>query len=359
MRHSPPRPIRAAASLALALIVLAGCASAPAGTAQQPAPSTTAIAQEPATVAASPIPPTAVPATPTLAEPTASPAPASPTAAAPTAEEATPAATAQATPAGEAADFAPIVDLNGSRLLGGIEGTRWLTTEVAAPFVKGGETYRIVSGGQVTVSEQGSALKRGEVPCDWTYDITITNEPSQPQEVPISAERGALAVGGSWELFPRQPQELGTSMQVYRDAVATELIARGITTPNVQIGRIVRADLDGDGVDEVLLNATYYRSQAEADYLSPDAAAGDYSLVLLRTVVDGKVVTVPVAESYYVKDEEFVAPLEHVLAEVIDLNGDGRLDVVVRSSYYEGSYVTVYEITGTTVSAVLSEGCGV
>jgi hypothetical protein len=251
------------------------------------------------------------------------------------------------------------VDVTGGYLLGGIEGTRWLTTEVAAPSVQGGEAYRIVTDGQVTGEGRGGAARPGEVPCDWLHEVEIEGAPTQQQEVPIAAQRGTLAVGGSWELFPRRPQDLPTSMAVYRDALASELAARGIAEPNVQLGQIVRVDLDGDGVDEVLLNATYYRSQAEENYLSPNAAAGDYSLVLLRTLVDGQVVTVPIAENYYVKDEEFVAPLEHVLAEVIDLNGDGMLDVVVRSSYYEGSFITVHEVVGATVTAVMSEGCGV
>jgi hypothetical protein len=46
------------------------------------------------------------------------------------------------------------------------------------------------------------------------------------------------------------------------------------------------------------------------------------------------------------------------LASVADLNGDGRMEVVLVWSYYEGGGVTGYELQGDRLAPVLEAGCG-
>ena len=41
-----------------------------------------------------------------------------------------------------------------------------------------------------------------------------------------------------------------------------------------------------------------------------------------------------------------------------DLNGDSKIDIVVRSAYYEGNEITVYEYQPSGAKKVLSVGCG-
>ena len=42
----------------------------------------------------------------------------------------------------------------------------------------------------------------------------------------------------------------------------------------------------------------------------------------------------------------------------LDLNGDGKLEVIVHSHYYEGSETTIYDCSGGQCEAALSVGCG-
>ena len=44
---------------------------------------------------------------------------------------------------------------------------------------------------------------------------------------------------------------------------------------------------------------------------------------------------------------------------VLDLNGDGKLEVIVHSHYYEGAGTTIYDCSGGKCKAVLSVECGV
>ena len=46
------------------------------------------------------------------------------------------------------------------------------------------------------------------------------------------------------------------------------------------------------------------------------------------------------------------------VAAVLDLNGDGKLEVIVHSFYYEGGQTTIYRSEPDSVEAVLSVECG-
>jgi hypothetical protein len=46
------------------------------------------------------------------------------------------------------------------------------------------------------------------------------------------------------------------------------------------------------------------------------------------------------------------------IAAVLDLNGDGYLEVIVHSFYYEGRQPTIYRCQPDKIEAVLSVECG-
>jgi len=85
---------------------------------------------------------------------------------------------------------------------------------------------------------------------------------------------------------------------------------------------------------------------------------GSYSIVILRRVVDGNVQTKLVAGEVYAKPDESVAPNVYHLAAVLDLTGDGKLEVIVHSFYYEGGQTTIYRCEPDKIGEVLSVECG-
>jgi hypothetical protein len=143
------------------------------------------------------------------------------------------------------------------------------------------------------------------------------------------------------------------------------LKTKGIEQPKVKIDSILRIDLDGDGEDEVLISATNYFSKK--DRVPMRSPAGSYSMVLLRRVVAGKAETQLVEGEFYPKayptptrdDASFNAPNAYKLIAVLDLDGDGKMEVVVASNYYEGGETTIYRCDPKKVETLLSVACGV
>jgi hypothetical protein len=235
-------------------------------------------------------------------------------------------------------------------LLGGSAGGQWLKPEAAAGLIPGGESYRLYTlTGEAGVSVGGKPAKGEDGPCSDTLFVTLT---------PYPAGRGSLvAVAGPWNAMPRRPTIASLEAQIYKDAAAGILKSKGIANPNVHLTQVIRVDLDGDGEEEVLVSATNYARFTQGG-LTPDARAGDYSLVFLRRVVQGKVVTRIITGEYYPKAKKFTAPAEHRIIGVLDLNGDGRLEVVLSGRYYEGDWVEAYQIEGAKITKLFNMGCG-
>jgi hypothetical protein len=64
-----------------------------------------------------------------------------------------------------------------------------------------------------------------------------------------------------------------------------------------------------------------------------------------------------VAGEVYPKPDESVAPNVYLVTAVLDLNGDGKLEVVVHSFYYEAGQTTIYRCELDKIEAVLSVEC--
>lgn len=240
----------------------------------------------------------------------------------------------------------PIVEGDYGYLLGGSRDGVWVGTSMAAAQLRGGETYRLFtlngSAGQTTGDRATRTI--GD-PCGWVHSVPLRPAPA----------RGTVGIAAPWNVQPRTAVDLGTQSDIYRNAVADILRANGISHPDVRLTRVLRVDLEGDGVDEVVLTATRLVQGAS----SPQVAAGDYSIALLRKVVAGEVRTMMLAESYYLKTDTFLAPSEFTLTNLVDLNGDGQLEIMVKYQYYEGDGIAVHEVVGERQRQVLEESCGV
>jgi hypothetical protein len=240
----------------------------------------------------------------------------------------------------------PIVEVKSGLLLGASDGGKWLKAEEAAKQFKRGGAFRIFDlGKEVGIAK---ALKV-EANMDICPDVRIVSFAETP-------ENGVIALAAPWKALPRPVRITDTTQDTYRDAVRDFLVSRGLPKPKVKITQILRADLDGDGEEEVLLSATNY--DGEEGGAPTSARAGNYSFVLLRQVRGGKVETKLISGEFYRKDNTFDAPNVHRVAAILDLDGDGKMEVVVTHNYYEGGTTTIYRYMPSSLKPLLEVSCG-
>ncbi|HEX8887635.1 MAG TPA: hypothetical protein VF779_00555 [Pyrinomonadaceae bacterium] len=242
----------------------------------------------------------------------------------------------------------PAVDAGNGCLLGGVVRGKWMEDTAIAPMLKGGERYRLYTlkgpVGEVT----GTKPQEGEEPCNGAQEIKLSPDASE-----------GFAVRGEWNAMPRIPQMLSVNEPVYRQVIDGILRRHGFARPKVNLTQVLKVDLDGDGVDEVLISASYYAGGLKSPEkgMAFKAQKGDYSFVVLRKVIGGKVRDIELGGEFYPKFKE-VTPNQYEVSGVLDLNGDGKMEVILSIDYYEGSSSSVFRINGTRVDNVFGCGCG-
>jgi hypothetical protein len=256
--------------------------------------------------------------------------------------------------AAPAADLHPIVEVESGYLFGAISDGKWIKADETAKLIGDETTYRVYGLTQALGDAKGDKPKSEGAPCEETLAVSLSPE----------TEKGVIAIAAPWNALPRKPQVTDPTQKTYVDAVRDFLKTKGIEQPEVKIDNILRVDLEGDGEEEVLITATNYFSKD--GHVPIRSLAASYSMVLLRRVVAGKVETQLIVGEFYPKaypkaaqeEGRFDAPNAYKVIATLDLDGDGKMEVVVASEYYEGGATTIYRCDPKKVESLLSVGCG-
>jgi hypothetical protein len=242
-----------------------------------------------------------------------------------------------------AATIHAIVDANEAILFGAVTNGRWLPAGSAAPLIRGGTTYRLYTLARSLGEREGGAAEPPSETCSNPI-VHIVDSPRVDEDV--------IGVNGDRNALPRTPSVQSTRQPAYRNVIAQWVEAHGIADPLVNITQILRVDLEGDNVDEVLIAANLLRG------VGTSARAGDYAVVLLRSVAGGEVRTVPLVQEYYPAGcIAECTPATHRVAAVLDVSGDGLMEVVLAWQDYEGRGKAIYRAEAGGIVEALSWTC--
>ena len=270
----------------------------------------------------------------------------------------TEAPTSTTAPSGPAAALVPL-------LVGGAESTGWLflgawqqdrwqeSSDPSGNPIRPG----IQAGTPVVISnlstETTAAIGENTEACfDGQVGPTIDAEVTAP-DPPGFGYNAVAVLTQPWLLKPRPVAVTATAPDAYRAIGQESFNGEPVDASAGDVEQLVVADLDGDGDDEALVAFEFVQPSTST------GAPGDLATLLLVDVETRATVTVLQSLVDETIDEAAFPVIERFrVLDVADLNGDGRMEVLVHAWYYEGASVIVYTYDGDGVTQVLAAGCG-
>lgn len=220
----------------------------------------------------------------------------------------------------------------------------WVVPETLDEIpLSGGEEYQVVMLDQPISTAIGSPPRL----CEPSQTPVLDFDPPLPGD---HREPGAIAVIADWELRPSPVRVEGELAEVHTEAVTQVLMGLGIEAEPTIYQNIV-ADIEADGTDEIVIVA---KEHANDLFGQP----GDYSVAIMRKMIEGEWQTSVLETSIAEPDSAYI--LSHSIAAIADLNGDGKMEIVVDAVYYEGSGTVAHEYLNDDLGSepVLGGGCG-
>jgi hypothetical protein len=226
-------------------------------------------------------------------------------------------------------------------LLGGTENGVWIGAVEAAGRLSGWETYTLYAPAGPAGTAAGPRPTRDSLRDQYDVDWN---------PAPFSTSR--IGLGGGWNALPRTPEDpVVSSFPTYTAAAADWLAAQGIPVPDpLRLTGVKRVDLEGDGTMEAVISANRLSEETQHD-----VAAGDFSVVLLYRESASE--TVFLAGDVYPEAKSLVFPRTYSLLSILDLNGDGRMEVIVHISLYLGEGFRVFSFDGSAVREAFNTSC--
>lgn len=262
----------------------------------------------------------------------------------------------------EAAAPGVILSTHARCMLGHVVDGQWTQADETRKLPQGfvsPKQYDIFSLTESKKALGASALFAQEYPCDQRFYVKFEK----------ALSNNYTAVGNaSWNPLPRPVKSLSANNVVYNAAIADLLKENGIAKPKVRILQVLKTDIQGDGKDEVFISATYFTANKNGPSIENApmyARKGDYSLVAFREVINEKAVTKLVTGNIFEKTPPSPepgmpppAPFEYHINAILDLNGDGVMDIVIDNTIHEGIGAEIFAMKDGKFEFVTYCGCG-
>lgn len=216
--------------------------------------------------------------------------------------------------------------------------------------VKKGEAYRMVglagAGATVAASEDGGTLRPG---CGGEELPTIPFDALPPFEGPV------ILVPGSWTAAPKVITPVTATDAALGALVAAALKESSLVKPTVTRGTAVKADLNGDGVDETVFSVT------DMPEGSTTRRPGEYTLLGVAWEKDGQTTVVPLATQIVTAENVEYGDIAWEMPDLVaiaDVDGDGAMEIVAIVWGYEVMEVNAWAIAADgTPRIVASASC--
>jgi len=267
-------------------------------------------------------------------------------------------------------------------LLGGAVSGQWIVAEELAEKdiyshfqIQKGQACTVYSPGGLAGEATVSFFRPNQERIDGSFLSSYEVQLENGRTLGFGSAR--LAVKCDWNPIPRQPVAMATNNAAYAKILQKYLAQNGLPNATPNIVQLFKVDLEGDGVDEIVICAqNIVAGNPGAFSWEPGKALvaggigipsgslkGNYSLLLLRKIVNGQVCEIPLGKFIALKnatpaDTEQISPPLFKVYQFADLNGDGKMEILVGEDYYESISYSAYEIQGNKAVRVLTTGMG-
>ncbi|CAN5733951.1 hypothetical protein BH24ACI3_BH24ACI3_04860 [soil metagenome] len=238
----------------------------------------------------------------------------------------------------------PIVQ--GSYLIGGTQGGKWLKL-ARVPLGPSPKFRSITNNGSNGEIFTGRTSEKWDA-CPENRIVRFDDREEPESELP------GLFIGekADWNLVPRRPVKLDNEDKAIIASVTTFLRSKGIRSSPTRITEALSIDLDGDGVAEEIITGHYYSRWEQFDL-----SAGDYSFALLR-IGSGRAARNVLLDGQFLDERIDADYAEHSIVAVADLNGDGRMEIAIKSIHSESDRQMLFELTRGKAVMLFDESCG-
>ncbi len=244
-------------------------------------------------------------------------------------------------------------------LVGGTQNGKWLKQdEVLKNFGKPEKFIGFDSFKNAKLSEIYGILRQLGCSADDFYFSETAKVPENGFDDDTLKPILAIGASAKWNPLPRMPKKISLTNKTYQKIALDFLKTKGMRIKNVKLENAFSIDLEGDGTEEIFLEATNYNDKNGE--ISGTARAGNYSFVLIRKIIKGKAKNFLIEGEFHPKkpeQEDYITEFD--LSAFADLNGDGKIEVVLENLYsYGGVSSEIYESDKGVLKNVLSVECG-
>lgn len=212
---------------------------------------------------------------------------------------------------------------------GGVNGTT-LSPDLLSKKLKPRQNFRLytLQGRQNTVLWPIGKPEKIEIDtCTPHYRQSLSLTAADLGKAQIAIFDG----GGSKRIaiMPKTLQVMNPHNEKYSKVLATFLEGQNLPNVPLKIHQLIRTDLDGDGIDEVIINAINTERNLDRK--------GEYSIVLVARVINGKSSVEAIQNEITLEDSDLPVVLwENTIAAIVDVDGNGTMEIIMYGQFFHG-----------------------